>query len=524
MNRRNWLELSRKLVDQFDMDYSIASIQAALGQAALSYWGEGVLTTTTYPNPFPITMSGVSLGGSVGTGIAIDPNGQITEIDATPDEPLTFTLAAADPTNPRWDLLVISYQMIGDTPVPQPSDPINTVDLNLHDDFLLSIVEGTPSGSPVYPAKQAGQIILAGLRVPANATNGTQVVVDLGIREMALQRIFENPNVIDEVPAGIVDGLNNTFTTSENPISSSSIIIFVNGAKMRPSDFVLTANSIAFTSAPALASTIEVWYLWDNPSSLNSLTGFDEIPVDTGDHLTFNLAGRPASLQSIQAFVDGAKIPNSQFSLYQGPTTDQIILSSPLSIGQVLDVFYLVNAYTVGMGGGGGGGGGGTITGADNLGTGLGIFDTVSGTILDFFSLKNSATVTWVNNGDGTISANSTGGGGGGSLPETHGSAASPVLINPSVGLVPTSAANQTWWVAPLSGSGSVPITAMPPIAAGSAIGQVLKVKSVASPNYLEFPNVSGVDQAGDVYFGPAAQTVVWTWDGINWSEDSRRV
>ena len=85
MDKRNWLKLARKRVDRYDMDYSFGALQAALGEASLSFFGEGVLITTQYPNPFPITMSGSSLGGSVGNGIGYDPQGQITKI--TPDSP-----------------------------------------------------------------------------------------------------------------------------------------------------------------------------------------------------------------------------------------------------------------------------------------------------------------------------------------------------------------------------------------------------------------------------------------------------
>lgn len=107
--------------------------------------------------------------------------------------------------------------------------------------------------------------------------------------------------------------------------------------------------------------------------------------------------------------------------------------------------------------------------------------------------------------------------------PQVHGSAASPIMINPASGVVATSAMIQIWWVVPSSGSGNVPVTAMPPIAAGTTIGQLLILKTVADANYLSIPNVSGVDQNGNVNLGPSAQTIQYHWDGVNWSEDYRR-
>jgi hypothetical protein len=180
MDHRNWLDLSRKLVDQFDLDYTQGSIAAEIGEALLAAVGEGVLPTAAFPAPFPLVMSGSVLGGTVGVGQAIDPNGQLTTITTgTP----AFLCTAADPTNARWDLLVLRYLQTGDTTVPKPSDPISTVFLNLHDDYALAVIPGTPAGSPAYPSKSSADIILAGLKVPALATLGTSITVDLSIRE-----------------------------------------------------------------------------------------------------------------------------------------------------------------------------------------------------------------------------------------------------------------------------------------------------------------------------------------------------
>jgi microcystin-dependent protein len=179
MNRRNWLDLSRKLVDRYDLDDTLTYIQNAFGQEALAYWGEGVLSTKTYPNPFPIVLSGTTLGGTLGPGIAYDPNGQLIQNTSV----LSFSLPTADLTNPTWSILVLRYKMTGDTPIPKPSDPITTVNLNLHDDFDVVVIPGSPAVTPVYPAKQTNDVLIAGFQVPANATLGTQVILDQTIQE-----------------------------------------------------------------------------------------------------------------------------------------------------------------------------------------------------------------------------------------------------------------------------------------------------------------------------------------------------
>lgn len=58
-------------------------------------------------------------------------------------------------------------------------------------------------------------------------------------------------------------------------------------------------------------------------------------------------------------------------------------------------------------------GGGGEANTASNLGDGVGLFDAKVAEDLQFKSLKDSPTVTFTDNGDGTVSANSTASGSG---------------------------------------------------------------------------------------------------------------
>lgn len=113
---------------------------------------------------------------------------------------------------------------------------------------------------------------------------------------------------------------------------------------------------------------------------------------------------------------------------------------------------------------------------------------------------------------------------GGGFTPEIHGSALAPVAVDPAVGIAATGAPYQIWWVTPNTGFGAVPIVSSRAIAPGTLVGQVLVVKSVANANYLVIPNQSGTDQNDECNMGPLAQSITYTWDDINWSEDTRRV
>ena len=311
------------------MNQTVGWLQEALGEYTTSYWGEGVFITTTYPNPFPITMSSMVLGGSVGNGIAYDPNGQITRIDPGTTTPTSFIVPTADLTNPRWDLLVIQYVQTGDTPIPKPSDPISTTDLNLHDDFALVVREGVASPSPAYPAKQPGDIILCGLRVPANATLGTQITVDLSIQEQATANIASLPVFKQEIPSGTVNGSNANFTLSLPPINAYSVLVLLDGEAQEQALWTITGQVISFATAPSVGQLVYVYYVVNQPMSQNPLSGYQETPTgaSNGTNATFVLSGHPADQRSTLVFVDGLPSEATNWSLLTGATS-KIVFSS----------------------------------------------------------------------------------------------------------------------------------------------------------------------------------------------------
>lgn len=518
MLRRNWLELSRKLVDQYDLDYTLNAIAAGLDEAALSYWGEGVLPTTFYPNPFPITMSGSVLGGLVGNGIGYDVNGQITRIDSASPTTKTFLDPTSDVTNPRWDLLCISYLQTGDTPVPKPSDPITTIDLNLHDDFVLHLVPGTPSPTPAYPAKFAGSIVLAGIRVPAGATLGTQCTVDYSIRERAAAGIVQTPVFVDELLTGVVNGINTVFTLSQTPIGNP--LIRKGPLVQDTSDWSIIGTTVTFTVAPAIGESPRAYYVAAVPSSQNPITSvFETLGVGDGVTTSFALTGLPANQDSTMAILDGEiEDPSVDWSLTQTPTTATINFSVAPAIGQKVSAFFFVNVGTSGNA---------NLTGVQNEGSGggvVGLFDTILGSVAKFKSLKPGANVTITDNLDGTVSIGATGGGGGGV--ETHGNAAAPILIDPTVGITPTAAPEQHWWVKPdVAHPGAQPVTAVPAIAAGSFVGQKISFYGTDAVNYLTLthgPGVDLVDENGPVDL-TNNQAIDYIWNGSNWFERNRR-
>lgn len=73
------------------------------------------------------------------------------------DATVTQTIAAADPTNPRIDRVVVTVQ-----------DAYYTGSAN---DVIFQVITGTPAPSPIAPATPANSISLATIQVPAGATS-----------------------------------------------------------------------------------------------------------------------------------------------------------------------------------------------------------------------------------------------------------------------------------------------------------------------------------------------------------------
>lgn len=468
MNHRNWIDLARKLVDQYDLDYTMAAIQEAVGEYALSWFGEGVIPTTTYPNPFPVTMNIGDLGGVVGPGIAFDPNGQLTRIDASSPSTKTFGITNADPTHPRWDLLVLRYAQTGDTLVPKPSDPISSVDLNLHDDFTLAVIPGIPSATPVYPAKGLNDVILDGLRVPANATLGTQVAVDDTVRDRGNAALFQSPVFVQETPTGVIDGSNAAFVTSQTPLNNGSVLVIVDDRALTLNDWTRTNKTITLVTPPAPGQDVQVFYIAQSVSSQNPLSGVQEAAAGTvdGTNDTFNLTGTPVNQAATMAIVDGQIIEVAHWDLLLG-TTNKIKFHAGFipQPGQDVYAFYFVNAASVGI-------------------------------------------------------APMGGGGGGGSAYVPNGTPGAPVVVSAAGGIGVTTDPRQLDFVT--STGGPVPITANPQIANGTALGQELTLIGTSDTNYIELADGNGLSLNGPILLKNNV-AILLVWNGSIWVELTRR-
>ena len=484
----------QKITDKVDLNYSFTAVQQAVGEYALAWFGEGVVNSSQYPNPFPISLSASNLGGSVGFGIAFDHNGQLTNITPTTAGSADFTLAAVTGL-PRWDLLCIAYKSVGDTPVPKPTDPLTTVFLNLHDDFQLVVVQGTPAGTPIYPPKTTPLlIVLAGLQVPAGASLGTHCTIDYSVREQANANTITYPVYQQEIPQGQIDGVNRIFTLSQAPVNSKSVLLTLDGIVLRlATDYTILGQTLTFGVAPAIAQDLFAYYIVNSSSSQNAVTAAQEIPggVANGSNSTFTLSGKPNSQESTMVFVDGSQVPVTDWSLVSGAKSAVVFNADAIPVaGQDIYVFYFVNTFQ----------GGSTppstnLTGAINLGGGQQVLNNIVGGTAQFNTLVAGSNVNIAPSGDTLVFSAAGGGSGSGALAVLG--APEALVISATSGI--TASLEQRVLIYVTTSGGAIPVTANPQISAGVTVGQELMLQGTSPTDYPILANGRGISINGEI-------------------------
>lgn len=161
---------------------------------------------------------------------------------------------------------------------------------------------------------------------------------------------------IQEVPTGVVDGVNDTFTLSQTPKSDESVMVTVDSLFIPQSEYAILGTVITFNpgSIPQIAQSVDAFYVAD---SANTMAAFQEVPSGVIDGLndTFGLSAMPPYKNAVLVVLDGLILAPTQWNLIQGVSTSaiQFNVGTIPQPGQSIVVMY----FTVGSTGGGGGGG-----------------------------------------------------------------------------------------------------------------------------------------------------------------------
>ena len=225
------------------------------------------------------------------------------------DATVTLSIATADPSDPRIDLVCMTVQ-----------DAYYTGSLN---DVILQVVAGTPAGSPVAPALPANSITLATVAVGAGATaitnaniTDTRVLVTTNIPEVGdisavtagtgLSGGGSSGSVTLSIDTGVTVDLTTAQTLTNKTLTSPLINLGINAQTGTTYTTVLTDNGklITQTNASPITTTIPPFSSVAYPvgAQLNFVQyGAGKVTFAEGVGVTISSTGATATAPELRA-------------------------------------------------------------------------------------------------------------------------------------------------------------------------------------------------------------------------------
>lgn len=138
---------------------------------------EGLTGAAILSGMRPSAAGGMNV--SIGAGIAASAAGRLAILQN--DAQVTV---ASDPALPTRTLVVARPSLTNVDSIIEPLNPPTVVPFTQRLDMSLVVIPGTPAASPSYPSKQAGDIVLLGLLIPAAAASVSVTDFEIGPREV----------------------------------------------------------------------------------------------------------------------------------------------------------------------------------------------------------------------------------------------------------------------------------------------------------------------------------------------------
>ncbi len=127
-----------------------------------------------------VAPSGSTRAVTVQPYIAINDDGYLN----VQNDISLVSITANSSGNPRKDLIVARPKLTNGTLISRPTSPFDSVPLTILQETELVAIAGTPAGSPAYPSKVAGDVIIAGLAVANGATSFSSGNIDTSVTEL----------------------------------------------------------------------------------------------------------------------------------------------------------------------------------------------------------------------------------------------------------------------------------------------------------------------------------------------------
>jgi hypothetical protein len=141
-----------------------------------------------------------------------------------------------------------------------------------------------------------------------------------------------------EVAAGVVNGVNVTFTTTAAPLGSENLEVYIDGLILPDSAWSLAGSTITLTTAPTAGQDVYVVYFI---AASAPITGRQETPagVTNGVNTNFVLSTTPVDANNVEVFLDGLIVPSTLWSLAGMTIT---FVTAP-SFGQDVYASYMIS-------------------------------------------------------------------------------------------------------------------------------------------------------------------------------------
>jgi hypothetical protein len=123
--------------------------------------------------------SGAGLSVNVAAGLAAGPSGYFNVTDATSN----VSIASATGTI-RRDLIVVRPSLVDGNYITEPTNPLASVPLTTAQESTIVVIQGVESNSPTYPATEANDVVLAGVRVKLGQASIATTDLDFEVRDV----------------------------------------------------------------------------------------------------------------------------------------------------------------------------------------------------------------------------------------------------------------------------------------------------------------------------------------------------
>lgn len=125
------------------------------------------------------------------------------------------------------------------------------------DDYAFKTTYVIVSGSSPVPSSSRVLVAGSGIQIVDNGPGSTLVISSVSAGS---QQISWN-----EIPTGMIDGINNTFQFLNAPFPTGAMMLFLNGVKQRQgidSDYILSGSFVTFvvSNTPRSGSNIDATY------------------------------------------------------------------------------------------------------------------------------------------------------------------------------------------------------------------------------------------------------------------------